>query len=63
MADLHSKILDSPLGPNSVNSMQFLGKLGKIVCWCPLPPGWRFHLGEILDPPLKPSKNCLLDLK
>ena len=30
MADLHSKILDAspPRGPNSFNSMQFLGKFG-----------------------------------
>ena len=34
-----------PGGPNSFNSMQFLGKFGKIICW-------RSHLGEILDPPL-----------
>ena len=28
---------DSPLpgGPNSFNFMQFLGKFGKILCWCP----------------------------
>ena len=32
-----------PGGPNSFNSMQFLGKYGKIVCW-PLP-------GELAPPP------------
>ena len=31
--------------------IQFLGKIGKIVCWRPL-EGWRSHFGEILDPPL-----------
>ena len=47
VADLHSKILDMrpvPRGPNSFNFVQFLGKFGKIVCWCPLegwcPPPW-----------------------
>ena len=40
-----------PGGPNSFNFMQFLGKFGKIVCWCPL-ESWRPLLGEILDPPL-----------
>ena len=34
-----------PGGPNSFNFMQFFGKFGNFVCWCPL-------LGEILDPPL-----------
>ena len=37
------KFLMRPPDPNSFNFMQFLGKIGKIVCWCPL-------LGEILDP-------------
>ena len=39
-------------GPNSFNFMQFLGNLGKTVCWRPSSEGWRPHLGEILDPPL-----------
>ena len=39
------------VGPNSFNFMQFLGKFGKIVCWCP-PGSWRPLLAEILDPPL-----------
>ena len=26
----------APGGPNSFNFMQFWGKFGKIVCWCPL---------------------------
>ena len=39
-------------GSNSFNSMQFWGKIGKIVCWRP-PESWCPHLGEILDPPLK----------
>ena len=48
MADLHSKILDAgppppPGDPNSFNFMQFLGKFGKIVCWCPP--------GELAPPP------------
>ena len=58
VADLHSKILDAPpppRGPNSFNFMQFLGKFGKIVCWCP-PESWRPLLGEILDPPLARHK-------
>ena len=38
-------------GSNSFNFMLFLGKFGKIVCWCS-PKGWRPHLGEILNPPL-----------
>ena len=40
-----------PGGPNSFNFMQFLGKYGKVVCWCP-PGSWCPLLGEILDPPL-----------
>ena len=45
VVDLHSKILDvpPPWGPNSFNFMQFLGNIGKIVCWC-LP-------GELVPPP------------
>ena len=37
--------------PNSLNFMQFLGKVGKISCWRPL-EDWCPHLGEILDLPL-----------
>ena len=37
MADLHSKLLDAPRGPNSFHFMQFLGNFGKNVCW--RPPG------------------------
>ena len=33
----------APQGPNSFNFMQFLGKFGKIVCWCPP--------GELTPPP------------
>ena len=40
-----------PGGPNSFNFMQFSGKCGKIVCWCPL-GSWRPLLREILDQPL-----------
>ena len=43
-----------PLGPNSFNFMQILGKLGRIVCWHPrrvsTPPAP--NLAEILNPPL-----------
>ena len=57
----------TPLGPNSFNFMQFLGKFGKIVCWRP-PESWCPHLGEILDPPLCflhdcPEKTILLHLR
>ena len=50
VVDLHSEIVDAPLpwGPNSFNFVQFLGKFGKIVCWCPL-EGWCPHLRDILD--------------
>ena len=34
-----------PRGPNSFNFMQFLEKVGKIVCWRPPP-------GELVPPPL-----------
>ena len=37
--------------PNSFNFMEFLGKFGKIICWCP-PGSWCPLLREILDPPL-----------
>ena len=40
-----------PGGPNSFNFMQFSGKYGKIVCWCPL-GNWRPLLREIPDLPL-----------
>ena len=55
VADLHSKILDVDphRGPNSFNFMQFLGKVGKIICWSSPLEGWRPHLGDILDPPLQ----------
>ena len=33
-----------PRDPNSFNFMQFLEKLGKIICWRP-------HLGELAPPP------------
>ena len=47
-------VLVYPGGLNSFNFMQFLGKYGQIVCWCP--PG-ELHplLGEILVPPLHTS--------
>ena len=35
-----------PVGPNSFNFMQFLGKFGKIVCWRPPPPP-----GELVPSP------------
>ena len=37
-----------PGGLNSFNFIQFLGKFGEIVCWCPLPPpeGWRPTSGK-----------------
>ena len=34
------------LGSGLVNLGSFLGKFGKIICWCPLLEGWRPHLGE-----------------
>ena len=48
----------TPRGPNYFNFRQFLGTFGKIVCWHFL-DGWRPHLGEILDPPLKNPKAGL----
>ena len=39
MANLRGGTRDVPEGPNSFNSMQFLGKFGKIVCWRPPPQG------------------------
>ena len=44
LADVHSKILDAPLPPdsNSFNLMQFLRKFSKIVCW---------HLAPLNPPP------------
>ena len=48
----------TPHDPNSFNSMQFVGKFGKIVCWRLRPECWRPHLREILDPPL----NCCTTL-
>ena len=60
VADLHSKILDAPPGRNSFNFMQFLGNLGKIVCWHP-PGGLVPHLREILDPPLT-VVNCTVSV-
>ena len=54
VADLRGGTRDvrPPGGPNSFNFMQFWGKYGKIVCWCPL-GSLRPLLGEILDPPLE----------
>ena len=60
MADLRMGVWDAypPGGPNSFNFMRFLGKFGKIVCWCP--PGELVpHLREILDPPLDPRMPLL----
>ena len=51
VADLHSKVLDAPPVPNSLNFMQFLGKFGKIICWHPL-GGWRRYLEEFPVPKL-----------
>ena len=64
VAELHSKILDEPSGPNSFNFMQFLGNFGEIVCWCPatLPPrvgaptsgkSWIRHCKGWLPAPLR----------
>ena len=39
-------------GPPFLNFMQFFGKFGKIVCWCPSPGGLIPLLRRILDPPL-----------
>ena len=43
----------APLGgPNSFDFMQFLGKCGKIVCWCPpgqLAPPPRGNPGSATD--------------
>ena len=47
-----------PTDQNFLNFMQFLGKSGKFVCWCPLPlEGWRPLLRRILYPPLLMSPN------
>ena len=58
VADLHSNILDArpppPGGPNSFNFMQFLGKLGKIVCWAPPP--------EELAPPPRGNPGSATEL-
>ena len=46
----------TPPGPNSFNFMQFLSfgeNLTKLYVGAPPPEGWRPHLGEIQDPPLK----------
>ena len=64
VAELHSKILDEPSGPNSFNFMQFLRNFGEIVCWCPptLPPrvgaptsgkSWIRHCKGWLPAPLR----------
>ena len=37
------------------NFMQFLGKFGKIVCWCPPRRVGSPHPREILDPPMLTS--------
>ena len=41
-----------PLGQIFFIFMQFLGKIGQIVCWRPPLWGWRPPVWEILDPPL-----------
>ena len=53
VADLHSKILDAPPFQILSISCSFFKIFGKIVCWRPPPGGWRPHLGEFLDQPLK----------
>ena len=40
-----------PPGPKFLNFHAVSGKIGQIVCWCPL-RGWYFLLCETLDPPL-----------
>ena len=37
---------------NVLNFMQFFGKYGKIICWCPPLEGWHPLQRGILDPPL-----------
>ena len=50
-----------PQGPNSFNSIQFLGKFGKIVCWHPPPPeSWHPHLGKSW---IRHCSHLQLDLK
>ena len=39
----------TPMTQNFLNSVQFFGKFGKIVCWLPLPDGWRPLLKGILN--------------
>ena len=40
VADLRgAQGMRTPWGPNSLNFMQFWGKFGKIVYWCPPPQG------------------------
>ena len=46
MADLRGHEGRTPPGtPNSFNFMQLMGKIGKILCWRPFPPG------EMAPPP------------
>ena len=52
-----------PLVPNYFNFMQFLGKFGKIICWCPLLGSWCPHLGKILDLPLQMCIEWLLGVQ
>ena len=46
---------------NFLNFMQFLGKSGEFVCWCPSPKDWRPLLQGILDPPLVVHLSWLHD--
>ena len=40
-----------PMNQNFLNFMQFFGKSGKFVCWCPPPGGLAPPPTGILDPP------------
>ena len=57
MADLREGARDAP-GSKLFQFHAFLGKFGKIICWC-LPEGWRPHMREILDPPLLASNQIM----
>ena len=53
MADLNSKILDTPSGVQILSiSCSFWESLAKSYVGAPL-EGWRPHIGEVLDPPLQ----------
>ena len=62
VADLRGSAGNAPPRPNSFNFMQFLGNLGKIVCWCP-PGELAPPLGEILDPPTDNHAKSIMNAK